>query len=318
MRILQDRQALVTGAAGGIGRAIAVALAQRGMHLWLVDRDSRGLVEAARECRQFGVDVRPLTADLARREEVDALADKVLNSDCGVDVLVNNAGIAYYGGLHAMTDEQWDRLLAVNLEAPLRLTRRLLVHIRSRPEAHIVNMCSIAGIVAGGRFTAYHTSKFGLLGFTLALRAEYTRKGLGVTAICPGACRTSLYKDCQTRDGVGTHEPPAWLAATPERVAQATVRGILRNRRLVLVTPTAHLLFQLHRFFPGVLDFIQTVSRRQLPWYRGKPLHIPTIFPGERRHLEADPDPVTLLHPAARPSAPELTRHSTDEIRRAA
>jgi short-subunit dehydrogenase len=299
MRVLKDRQALVTGAAGGIGRAIAVALARRGMHLWLVDRDSRRLVEVAREVRELGVEVRPLTADLACREEVDAVARTVLDSDCGVDVLVNNAGIAHYGGLHKMSDDQWDRLMAVNLEAPIRLTRRLLVHMRSRPEAHVVNMCSIAGIVAGGRFTGYHTSKFGLLGFTLALRAEYTRKGLGVSAICPGACRTNLYRDCTTTEGAGTHEPPAWLAATPEKVAEATVRAILRNKRQVIITPTAHLLYQLHRFVPGVLDFIQTVSRRQLPWYKGKPLHIPSIIPGERRHEVVEDEPVTLLHPAA-------------------
>jgi short-subunit dehydrogenase len=140
-------------------------------------------------------------------------------------------------------------------------------------------MCSVAGLVAGGRFTAYHTSKFGLVGFTLALRAEYARKGLGVTAVCPGAVRTNLYRRCETVSGEHAPEPPRWLSATPEQVAAATVHGILRNRRQVLVTPLAHVLFQLHRFAPWLLDFVQTFSRRRLPWHRGKPLHVPTSFP---------------------------------------
>jgi short-subunit dehydrogenase len=302
MRQLKDRQALVTGAAGGIGRALAHELAARGMHLWLVDRDPDGLLNVAREIRAAACcDVRPIVADLADRRQVDALAEIVLESDCGVDVLVNNAGVAYYGGLHKMSDADWDRLMAVNLEAPIHLTRRLLVHLRSRPEAHVVNMCSIAGIVAGGRFTAYHTSKFGLLGFTLALRAEYARKGLGVTAICPGACRTRLYRDCGTTAGTGAPEPPRWLAATPEKVARATVRAIVRNRRQVILTPTAHVLFQLHRFVPGLLDWIQTVSRRQLPWYKGKPLHVPSIVPRLWRPEARGSEPITLLY--AKPTA---------------
>jgi hypothetical protein len=110
---------------------------------------------------------------------------------------------------------------------PSRSLIRCCQRCCSRPDAHVVNMCSISGLVAGGRLAAYHTSKFGLIGFTEALRAEYGRRGLGVTAICPGPVTTRLYES-----GVsGSTErkvpsPPRWLCATPERVAEVTLRAI--------------------------------------------------------------------------------------------
>ena len=275
MREFRGKQALVTGAASGIGRALAVALADAGTDLWLLDVDARRLIKVLEEVRERGVRARPLLADLTRREDIDFAADTILASPEGLDLLINNAGIAYYGGAHKMSSEQWDELLSINLLAPIHLTQRLLQHVRSRPDTHIVNMCSIAGLVAGGRFTAYHTSKFGLFGYTQALRAEYTRKGLGVTAICPGPVRTNLYRNCETVDGKGAPEPPRWLCATPEQVARVTLQAIRRNRRLALVTPLAHAIYQFHRFFPGIIDFANTVSHRMLPWYKGKPLAAP-------------------------------------------
>ena len=317
MRNFQGRIGLITGAGRGIGRALAAALAERGMHLWLVDVDEAALQDVSDETRRRGVHVRPILADLSDRAQVDRVADCVLNSSWGVDLLVNNAGIAYYGGTHQMADEQWDRLMAINLLAPIRLTRRLLTLLRKRPEAHIANICSVAGLVAGGRFTAYHTSKFGLVGFTHALRAEYTRKGLGLTAVCPGPVRTNLYDQCDTVRGAGAPNPPKWLSATPERVAAATVKGILRNRRQVVVTPLGHSLFQLHRFLPGVLDLVQTFSRRRLPWYRGKPLHVPSSFPPDDPTAEVS-EPATRLpfptsggvHEPAAPRSSEANRRA--------
>jgi len=297
MRDLQGRIGLITGAAGGIGRALAEALADRGMHLWLVDVDPLRLKHTCDAIRTRGVHVRPILADLSQRDHVDDVVDRVLDSTWGVDLLINNAGIAYYGGTHQMADEQWDRVMAVNLDAPVHITRRLLPLLRRRPEAHIVNMCSVAGLVAGGRFTAYHTSKFGLVGFTLALRAEYGRKGLGVTAVCPGPCRTDLYHQCETDDGERAPQPPRWLATTPDRVAAATIRGILKNRRQVVLTPVGHSLHHLQRYFPGLLDLVHTFSRRRLPWYRGKPLHVPTSFPPQDPSVEDRPVDATVPFP---------------------
>ena len=155
--------------------------------------------------------------------------------------------------------------MSINLLAPIQITQQMLPALLQRPDAHVVNMCSISGLVAGGRLSAYHTSKFGLIGFTEALRAEYGRRGLGVTAICPGPVTTKLYESGvsgQSDRKVPT--PPAWLCASPERVASVTLKAILRDRRQVLITPLAHLLFHLKRFVPGLIDFANRFSSSRL------------------------------------------------------
>ncbi|MEZ6055397.1 MAG: SDR family oxidoreductase [Planctomycetaceae bacterium] len=269
MKTFRDKQGLVTGAASGIGRELTLALAREGMRLFLVDVDAAGLDSIVSEVRELGVEAIPCCADLTLRDEIHRLAETVLASWGGVDLLINNAGIAYYGPTQGMTEAQWDRLMNLNLMAPIHLTRLLLPAILEREDPHIVNMCSISGLVAGGRFNAYHTSKFGLVGFTEALRAEYGRKGVGVTAICPGPSKTNLYKSCETSGTREAPQPPAWVCATPERIATVTLKAIRRNRRMQLVTPMAHMLYQMKRFTPWLLDLMNTFSRTRLPWYLG-------------------------------------------------
>jgi short-subunit dehydrogenase len=264
MRSLRDRRAFITGAAAGIGRAIAIELARQGTHLFLVDIDADRLAETADHVRSVGVDVRTAVCDLTDPKQITTVCQQGLNESGGVDLLINNAGVAFYGPTSTMTAEQWDWLLAVNLHAPIQITRELLPSLLSLPDAHIVNMCSIAGLVAGGRFAAYHVSKFGLVGFTEALRAEYGRRGLGVTAVCPGPVFTGLYESAAGGNGSRVPTPPRWVCATPEAVARKTVRAVLRNRRQVLITPMAHGLFVLKRFVPGLLDCINTFSRKRL------------------------------------------------------
>jgi len=155
--------------------------------------------------------------------------------------------------------------LGINLLAPIQITRELLPTLLSRPDAHIVNVCSIAGLVAGARTTAYHVSKFGLVGFTESLRAEYGRRGIGVTALCPGPVRTNLYRaavSAKKRKPV-VPEPPAWLSTSPEHVAAAALRAITKNRRFVLVTPVAHALYNAKRFAPALLDWMHQFGRRK-------------------------------------------------------
>jgi short-subunit dehydrogenase len=266
VRDFRGKQALITGAAGGIGRALATQLAQAGAALWLVDVDGDSLEQLATELRQNTGEVRTSVVDLTRREEIAAVADQVNTQWRGLDLLINNAGVAFYGPTHQMTESQWDRLMGINLLAPIHLTRLLLPALLSREGSHIANMCSVSGLVAGGRFNAYHTTKFGLVGFTEALRAEYGRAGLGVTAICPGPVQTNLYRDCQTGKGNPAPEPPGWVCASSERVAKLTLRAIRGNRRMVLITPLAHLLFNLKKFLPGLIDFMNTFSKRRLPF----------------------------------------------------
>jgi short-subunit dehydrogenase len=155
-------------------------------------------------------------------------------------------------------------VLAVNLHAPIQFCRELLPSLLARPEAHILNLSSICGLVAGGRLCAYHTSKFGLMGFSEALRAEYARSGLGVSALCPGLVRTRFFETAASgRPGKPVPTPPAWICSSPQRVARKAVYAIRRNRRLVLVSPLAYALYYTKRFAPGLLDALHHVGHKR-------------------------------------------------------
>jgi short-subunit dehydrogenase len=264
MQTLANKTAFVTGAASGIGLAIARELAGSQCHLHLVDVDSDGLNRVAEELGGGDVQVWTHACDVTAPDQIDATVDAALSAAGEIDVLINNAGVAYYGPTHMMTQQQWDWLMAVNLLAPIRITNRLLPHLLERPDAHIVNMCSISGLVAGGRFSAYHTSKFGLIGFTESLRAEYGRRGLGVSAICPGPVRTNLYDSAASGSAdKRVPHPPSFVCASAETVARRTLKAIKRNQRQVLITPMAHGLYQLKRFAPWLIDFANQFSRKK-------------------------------------------------------
>ncbi|MCA9017661.1 MAG: SDR family oxidoreductase, partial [Planctomycetaceae bacterium] len=186
MRNLCGKKALVTGAASGIGREIALQLAAEGVDLFLLDIKEAELADTAETATLLGSQVFCLHCDLSDSSQVTSAVQTVLEKWDDLDILVNNAGVAFYGPTHTMTAAQWDWLLAINLLAPIQMTRELLPTLINRPEAHIVNVSSICGLVSGSRFSAYQVSKFGLLGFSEALRAEYSRQGLGVSTICPG------------------------------------------------------------------------------------------------------------------------------------
>lgn len=250
MRIIRGRKALVTGAAAGIGRAIALALAHEGADLVLIDIDSEKLDAVAEEARRDGVTVVTEICDLSQPAEISAAVKRVAAAG-GLDILINNAGLTYYGPTETMTAEQWRQIMAVNLSAPVQLTHELLPLLAAAEEAHIVNVCSMFAVAPWRKVAAYQTSKYGLLGFTLALRAEFEREHFGITALCPGFVRTALL------DGkAGEREAPAWISTTPETVAAKTITAIRRKRGLVLITPAAHFYWRLYRLAPGLVDWL--------------------------------------------------------------
>ena len=262
MKVLRGRKALVTGAASGIGRGIALALAGEGVDVYLWDVNETGLATVVDEVRKLGVQVVSAKVDLSQPNEISTAIGVMLERFEAIDILVNNAGVAFYGPTHTMTGAQWDWLLGINLLAPIQITRELLPTLLSRPEAHLLNVCSISGLVAGGRFSAYHTSKFGLIGFTESLRAEYGRRGLGVTALCPGPVLTNLYRACATgQEGKVVPQPPQWLCASIDDVATRAIKAIRRNQRMPIIGRMAHLLWNAKWLAPGLLDFLNHFRR---------------------------------------------------------
>ena len=219
------RRALVTGASGGLGQAIARALAGAGATLVLSGRRADVLASLADE---LGASVAP--ADLSDADSVRALAA----SHGDVDILIANAGLPASGVLDSFTEEQIDRALLVNLRAPIMLAHALVPAMVARGSGHIVVMSSLSGKAPAAGSSIYSATKFGLRGFAGALRAELHGTGVGVSAIFPGFIR-----DAGMFEDAGVTLPRGTGTKSPEHVARATLRAIERNRGEVAVAPLA-------------------------------------------------------------------------------
>jgi short-subunit dehydrogenase len=264
MREIRGKWALVTGAASGIGRAIALRLAAEGANLVLLDIDEPRLAETAEQARQQPVQVIGRRCDVAEPSEVTAAVAEILARCGGVDILVNNAGITYYGRTDRMSAEHWDRLMRVNVLSHIQFTRELLPSMLERPQAHVLNVCSVLGLIGMPKVTAYCTSKFAMVGFSESLRHEFGRQGLGVTALCPGFVSTNLFTNAPLEGSAEEHKlPPRIICTTAEHVANAAIKAIYRNRRLVVVEPFARLMYALKRFAPWLLDFLLHSGKRK-------------------------------------------------------
>jgi len=222
---LGGQAALVTGATGGIGNAIARALHERGARVLLSGRRQNALDELA---ASLGEPAEILVADLGERDAPTRLAEAA----GAVDVLVANAALPASGRVEDFDHDQIDRALDVNLRAPIQLTRALLPGMLERGRGHVVFVSSLSGKAASPRSGIYSATKFGLRGFAAGLREDVEPCGIGVTVVFPGFVRgAGLFADS------GVKLPP-WLGTrTPEEVAAAVVRGIERERAEVDVAP---------------------------------------------------------------------------------
>jgi short-subunit dehydrogenase len=221
---IEDSTVLLTGATGGIGRAIAHALHQRGATIVLTGRRVDVLDEIARE---LGDRVEVVGADLANRPDVDRLGERT-----DIDVLVANAALPAAGRLQTFSSRELDRALDVNVRAPMQLTLALLPSMVERGSGHLVYVSSLAGKVASAGSSVYSATKFAVRGFGYSLSEELRETGVGVTTVFPGFIRQAgMFHESGTQlpRGVGTR--------TPEDVAKAVVEGIDRNRAEIDVAP---------------------------------------------------------------------------------
>ena len=271
MKTFQNKKALITGAAQGIGQATALEFARRGAHLALLDRKIDKLAETRERIVELGGSCLTLECDLAVPGQIESACHQVISQWGGLDVLVNNAGISHHGPTHELTPEERDRILQVNLVTPFALFQHLVHHLMNAEAGHLVNISSIFGLVPHQQTAAYSVSKYGLVGLSESLRAEYGRWGLGVTTVCPGFVQTPMIENLPDRSGNGQklRKPARWLMTTPEKVARKIAVGVLKNRRLILATPLAHFLYHSKRLAPGLFDRVQNFKSSHLTgWMR--------------------------------------------------
>jgi NADP-dependent 3-hydroxy acid dehydrogenase YdfG len=186
-----DQVALVTGASSGIGRATAIALVEAGFRVALVARNLERLLEASRELPADRSVV--IAQDLTEFDQLADLVQTVETKLGPVDLLVNNAGIAYVAPLEQMPLSDWNQVMALNLTVPLALAQQVLPGMRQRKRGTIINIVSIAGQRTFPHWGAYCASKFGLLAFSRTLAEEVRGDGIRVTALCPGSVDTALW-----------------------------------------------------------------------------------------------------------------------------
>ena len=233
MERLQGRNALVTGAAGGLGHFIARALAAEGVNLALSDLPAAPVDDLIAELGDR-VTVTAVPGDLRDTAAIEELARRAEQAVGPIDVLVNNAGIEHAGGFLSQRRENLETILSINLLAVMELTRAVLPGMLERRSGHVVNVASAAGRLPGPYLASYAATKHGVVGFTHSLRAEFGSKPVGFTAICPVFIgRVGMYGRLEA----ALPEPPALLATRPpEAVGDAVVAGIRENRAEIMVS----------------------------------------------------------------------------------
>ena len=252
MKDFRNKVAAITGAASGMGRTLALQLAQQGCHLALSDVNEAGLAETAQQVRQHGVKVTTAKLNVADREAMNAWAEQVGSDHGKVNLIFNNAGVALGAFLETVKPEDFEWIMGINFWGVVWGTQAFLPHIKRAGEGHIINTSSLFGLLALPTQGTYNASKFAVRGFTEALRQELDMEKGGVSATCvhPGGIRTNIARDARMDHSIEERTGGSAQAAkarfdkmlnttTADSAARQILRAVLRNQRRVLVGPDA-------------------------------------------------------------------------------
>jgi NAD(P)-dependent dehydrogenase (short-subunit alcohol dehydrogenase family) len=250
---------VVTGAASGIGRATAAAFARRGAHLYLCDLDPARLATVAAELGDRVVLAERV--DVADRQAMAAFADAVHSRVDAVDVLVNNAGVAFAGRFLETSLDDFDWVMSINLRGVVHGCHYFAPRMVGQGRGQIINVSSMLGFWGAPHVSAYVASKFAVLGFSQSLRTELSRHGVGVTAICPGMIATSIVDSGRFgAEATSRRSRVAGLfqkrGASPEVVAEAIVSASLHNPAMRPVALDSWIMWALTRVAPGLREHV--------------------------------------------------------------
>lgn len=246
---------LLTGASGGLGIYMAEALAGMGMNLALVAYPGAGLDDLRKQIERKGGRAISFPADLRVHEQRQFVFDKVVQEFGKIDVLVNNAGVEFTSAYHDLTQQSIQEIIAVNLEAPMILSRLVLPGMIQRRQGHIVNISSLAGKSGPAFQEPYAATKAALVGFTSSLRSTYRGTGVSASVVTPGFVEAGIYANLKEK----THcSAPALLGTSPpQAVARAVVRCIERDLPELIVNPLpVRPLLALSALFPRVGEWV--------------------------------------------------------------
>lgn len=272
MTLKQNSVAVITGAASGIGRALAVRLAKEKIAgIAISDVDETGLMETA-EMVAYGVPVSTHIVDVSEFAQVERLAKESLERHARVTHLVNNAGVGLLGSFEQISIDDFQWLMGINFWGVVYGCKVFLPILRERELAHIVNVSSVFGFIAPGEQSAYCSSKFAVRGFTESLRHETAGTNVVVSAVHPGGVKTNIARS--SRLGAGT--PKEWkeqgakffdkvARTSPETAAEVIVRGIKARNPRILIGPDAQAISLISRFFPRkYLGLMERISGHKM------------------------------------------------------
>lgn len=275
MKDFKNKVAAITGAASGMGRTLALNLAQRGCHLALSDVNEVGLAETASMASKFGVKVTTTRLDVSSREAMFAWADQVVADHGRVNLIFNNAGVALAAHVETVKPQDFEWIMGINFWGVVWGTQAFLPHLRKAGDGHIINTSSLFGLLSVPLNGTYNASKFAVRGFTEALRQELDMARCGVSATCvhPGGIRTNIAKTARIDGGTAKKisnmdEAMAKFdkmlnATSAESAAQQIIRAVEKNQRRVLVGMDAKFMDKLVRLLGSWYQPIVTFGARK-------------------------------------------------------
>ena len=272
---LRSKRVLVTGAASGIGLETALAFGRAGAKLILTDINAETLKLAQHAVQKVGAGCHTYVADVSNEAIMEDLAHRVTQEHGVLDVLVNNAGIAFLGSFECTPLTQWQRTLSINVMGVVHGCHYFLPSMRQAgAPRHIVNIASAAGLAPTFNMSAYSASKHAIIGLTDSLSLELVGSNVSISVICPGIINTPIARP--TPSSVGSNIRPEQLTklghfyaekgADPKLVADAVVNAVKTDRGLVLVGPYAALIYHLRRVSRGLLRSILIADSKKMGW----------------------------------------------------
>ncbi len=228
MTDLKNKNALITGAGKGIGKAVAIALAKEGVNLILVSRTKSDIDQLAEETSKLGVKTLALSADVSDINSINSAVEKAIAEFKSIDILINSAGIASFGKFLELEPEAWERIIQVNLMGTYYTTRAVIPNMIERQTGDIINISSTAGLNGNALTSAYSASKFAVLGLTDSLMQEMRKHNIRVTALTPSTVATDMAKDLNLTDG----NPEKVMQS--EDMADLIIAQLKLNRRVFI------------------------------------------------------------------------------------
>lgn len=258
MTEIRGKVAVITGAASGIGRATAVALAREGARVAAVDLDRAGLAETASRVAAVGGQATTYLVDVASRDAVYAFAQEIESAFGGADIVINNAGVAQVATVEELSYEDFEWVMNIDFWGMVYGTKAFLPQLRAKGRGHIVNVSSVFGLFAVPTQSAYNSAKFAVRGFTEALRHEMRDSEIKVSCVHPGGIKTNIMRNARFLQSVQqtVREEAATgfdrlARTTPDRAAETIIAGIKKNKGRILIGTDAKILDIIQRLMPA-------------------------------------------------------------------